>query len=107
MSAPPAWQVDRDYLAGEALYVDGIGTRVGTAGGAPAGARRHLMTVRWRVLDDDGVIYYGGCATPAAVDADETDPGSLYAALEWAAADAGAVTLETRDAAGRWVAVFA
>lgn len=84
-----AWKIDRDYLA-EADEQ----TAVGIGQGEPSGE-----TFRFRLLDDDGIPYYGGRADQSAADADMAD-GGLYQALRWATADAGCTSLElhTSDA---------
>lgn len=82
------WKIDRDYLytASDGHYQN---TRVGRYGGRRPVAER----LRWRVLDDDGEVYYGGWS----------DEGEVFGPLDFATADAGATEIQYRDATGEWV----
>jgi hypothetical protein len=77
-----AWMIDRDYLD------SGEDSAVGTAQGELTGA-----TYRFRLLDDDDIVYYGGKADDAAADLD-AEHGGLYMAEQWGAFYAGAIHLE-------------
>lgn len=79
------WHVHTDHLDGSA---------VGTAAGSMEGE-----TFAFRLRDDDGELYYTGSADAAAGESDDDSPTGLYGALQWAAHDAGATTLEVRAAA--------
>ena len=87
-----AWKIDRDYLE----ETDSEYNRVGTTS---LGPEMGDETFRFRLLDDDGEVYYGGVADRAAAENDE-EVGGLYEALRWAMADAGAVNLEVHPADG-------
>lgn len=82
-----AWKIDRDYLDGKT-----DDSRVGTGQGE-LGAERF----RFRLLDDDQNVYYGGVADRAAVDDDEAF-GGLYEANRWGEWNAGAIWLEVKVA---------
>lgn len=45
--------------------------------------------VRFKMLDDDGEVYYSGRMDRDTFDMDEDDAGSAYNLLEWGTADAG------------------
>ena len=82
-------KVDRDYIAED----DDV-SRVGIEWSSdlfPVGD-----TVRFRVKDDDGEVYYGGWLI--------NDPyGNVqYNVLKWAEHDAGATTIEVK-LNGKWV----
>jgi hypothetical protein len=81
-----AWRIDRDYIDAGRV---GVGTK-----DAPTGE-----TIRWRVLDDDGEVYYGGIADADAATNDDA-PTGLYGLLQWAMHDAGAVDLQVHPADG-------
>jgi hypothetical protein len=81
-----AWKIDRDYLAQE-FGTDDCPSRVGFGTKAPLEGE----TFTFRLLDDDGMVYYHGVADAKAAADDQ-----LYTALNWAMADAGAVDLQVR-----------
>jgi hypothetical protein len=56
--------------------------------------------VRFRVLDDDGEVYYGGAISRSWLEGEEC---LAFAPLTFATADAGAIDLQYRDDAGKWV----
>jgi hypothetical protein len=89
-----AWIIDRDYINGG--EGDTCPSRVGTAS---LGPDLHGETFRFRLLDDDGEVYYGGRYDQAAADNDD-DTGGLYEANQWGMYDAGAVNLEVKVADG-------
>ena len=81
------WKIDRDYISGA-----GEQSRVGVHLGELAGE-----TFRFRLLDDDGNVYYGGRFDEAAtICADDAEVEDLYEALGWAMFDAGAVDLQVK-----------
>lgn len=80
-----SWRIDRDYIDAN---------RVGVRQGEPEGE-----TFRFRILDDDGEVYYGGVYDAAAAAADEAE-GGLYQALQFGTWDAGATDLQVRVADG-------
>jgi hypothetical protein len=83
-----AWKIDRDYLDGP------DGDAVGRGQGELTGE-----TFTFRLLDDDGEVYYHGVADVAAVADDDVD-GGLYIALKWAEGYAGCTDLQVRGDAG-------
>jgi hypothetical protein len=101
------WVIDRDYLnaSGDPYCRVGYGQ---TASDADAtGWRTVTVTrgltvgqvddpVRFRVLDDDGIVYFGGAIARAWLDGDEE---LSFAPLTFATADAGATELQYRDGA--------
>lgn len=85
-----AWLIDRDYLDPSILDSD-----VGT--GSFADMDEALPTYRFRIRDDDHIVYYGGSFnTRHGVET----PGdnSLAGALAWASSHAGATDLQVRAA---------
>lgn len=56
----------------------------------------------WRVLDDDGHIYYQGKADQ---DGNGPDGDEIFMILDWAAADVGASTIEFLQPDGSWGAL--
>lgn len=104
------WEITEDKIAERASDSD-VGVR------SPDGTFYDGPTFTFRILDDDGELYYRGKYDRQAYDADEDTPGSLYHALQWAQWNAGATDLQirTRDAnafgddrAGKrgWVSVY-
>lgn len=95
-----AWIITRDHLW-PAEGID-IPSRVGTAGphdATPAQVELARTQGRtWRVLDDDGEVYYSGRIW-AAEPGSEDDFGPLD---DFGAPDAGAVMIQYREA-GKWV----
>lgn len=89
-----AWKIDRDYINGG----DGDSTpsRVGIHSPGP---ELEGPTFRFRILDDDGEVYYGGVADADAAENDEA-PSGLYSALKWAEHDAGATDIQVRPSDG-------
>jgi hypothetical protein len=80
-----AWRIDRDYLDGNT-----DDSRVGTGQGELGSE-----TFRFRLLDDDQNVYYGGVADREAAENDDEE-GGLYQANKWGEWNAGAVWLEVR-----------
>lgn len=80
-----AWKIERDYLDGGTDE-----TCVGTCQGELG-----TETFRFRIKDDDGVVYYGGVADRAAAEDDEAY-GGLYEANRWGEWNAGAPWLEVK-----------
>jgi hypothetical protein len=81
-----AWTIDRDYLS------NGDESEVGRSSLAAIEG----PTFRFRILDDDGEVYYGGVADAAAAIDDMDEDGGLYIALKWAENNAGATDLQMR-----------
>lgn len=88
-----AWKIDRDYIDA------GAESAVGTESLGPKLAG---PTFGFRLLDDDGEVYYHGVADEAAVVEDD-EVGGLYEANRWGMGYAGAVDLQirARDGWGR------
>jgi hypothetical protein len=86
-----AWKITHDYINGG--EGDSVPSRVGTRSTGP---ELEGPTFRFRILDDDGEVYYGGVADAHAATADDGEPGSLYEALQWGEYDAGATDLQMR-----------
>lgn len=105
------WVIDRDYLAeGDEPTRIGYGMVDGDEHGTGLFGRNVTVTtglraadvpdpVRFRVLDDDGEVYYGGAIARSWLDGDEE---RAFAPLTFAAADAGAIDLQYRNAEGEW-----
>lgn len=93
-----SWKIDRDYLA-DAPEQSDVG-RGQYDEGAPA-----PMSYRFRLLDDDGEVYYGGRYDAAALDDDEAY-GGLYQALKWGASNAGCADLQVKTPAGEWESIY-
>lgn len=86
-AAGAGWQITRDDITGEAIEVLGPRTAPPVETWTP---------IRFRTLDDDGEPVYSGVLN------DDPLGASQDAALEYAALDAGATTIEVeRD--GGWV----
>lgn len=108
------WAVDRDYID---LTDMGIPLRTGYGQTADENnpdaydvtirtdlrAADVIDPVRFRILDDDGEVYYGGAVSRSWLD-DARDPA--YAILKWAEADAGATDFQVRDADGNWETIY-
>lgn len=77
------WKIDRDYLVDGEIITE---TRVGTKVGEKQNAVGKIM--RFRLLDDDLEVYYGG----------EADDDGLESVFDFAQRDAGTTLLETRFA---------
>ena len=60
--SPAAWRIDRDYIS-ERPDTD-VGTR-SRSWPTEFGAGYPLALIRFRMIDGDGEIYYGGRCTPA------------------------------------------
>jgi hypothetical protein len=99
----PAWVVTRDHLSasirgnpnsreGQA-WVSRFGfTRVVSTPHAVR-ALAKMLPLQFRLLDDDGELYYAGrCTGPIAAER----------VLDWALTDAGAVRVDTRMGNGPW-----
>lgn len=85
------WRIDRDYINDRDEGYK-VGVHLGTLEGE---------TFRFRLLDDDGNVYYGGVYDAAATEcADSEETEDLYDALAWARHDAGAVDLEVKVSDG-------
>jgi hypothetical protein len=82
-----SWTIDCDYIEPSGRYC---------RAGRTFGARGVEMPHRWRVLDDDGEIYYAGrCSAPDS-----------FAPLDWAQPYAGATDIQYLDpATGRWISL--
>lgn len=84
-------RIDRDYInRGEYEEYNRVGTTFGTAEQSE-GERQ-----RFRLLDDDREVYYGG----------ESDDEALETVYEFGVRDAGAVILQQKNAEGEWVDVI-
>jgi hypothetical protein len=103
------WAIDRDYFeAGDSEYSRiGFGQTPRDVGGFHAvRVRKNLRAadviepVRFRTLDDDGEVYYGGAISRAWIEGDDAD--RAFGPLAFAQADAGATELQYRNAAGEW-----
>lgn len=106
MSKFLGWAIDRDYLTqGEGNRI-GIGQTEGDAGGfyrvtitKDLKASDVINPVRFRTLDDDGEVYYGGSISAEWINGAEE---FAFGPLAYAQADAGATELQyKRD--GVWV----
>lgn len=106
------WVIDRDYLNEPG---DSVGSRVGygqrledvdTAFGMSVDVQTGLSTgdvagpVRFRLMDDDGIPYYGGSMRRDWLDAEEE---YAFAPLAFGTADAGANEMQYRNDSGQWV----
>lgn len=80
-----AWRIDRDYLDGR-TDESAVGVHQGDLG---------PETFRFRLLDDDRRVYYGGVADRWAAENDE-EYGGLYQADQWGTVYAGAIWLQVR-----------
>lgn len=79
------WKIDRDYIK-----MEGFPSRVGVMGGRRTESPDRI---RWRVLDDDGNVYYGGWS----------NEGETFGPLDFAMRDAGATEIHYRSPDGEWV----
>jgi len=87
------WYVDRDYIGPDADPELSLPSRVGTRSESWTRAMKDdEQCVRFRLLDDDGNVYYGGYLVESE---DGETAGSTL--LEWGMHDAGAVALEIRE----------
>jgi hypothetical protein len=67
-------------------------SRAGTLIHYPEGQQaEESLTILWRTLDDDGIVYYEGYA----------NSDGLELAFDWSQTDAGSVLLQTRED-GEW-----
>lgn len=96
------WEIDRDYITEEGeesrVGVKGESINVGLAPFMPE--YQDLPTapvVRFRMKDDDGIIYYGGWLHS------DTDCLNQQAALAYGMNDAGCTTIEIKFGNGKWV----
>ncbi len=93
-----AWVITKDHLYDPE---DGLPSRVGTQGPSDATEQQLAKAAqgrKWRVLDDDGIVYYEGriwTEEPGS----ELDFGPLW---DFGAPDAGAVIIQYRQG-GKWV----
>jgi hypothetical protein len=101
------WVIDSDHLnyGADAFSRIGYGQTACDAGGAmdvqmtPGLSVASVQDpVRFRTLDDDGEVYYGGVIARAWLDGDEE---LAFGPLSFAAADAGATEMQYREA-GAW-----
>ena len=77
------WAIDRDYINDK---TDGEFYRVGRQGVGPRADNK----VRFRLLDDDGEVYYGGWLH------DDGLGENQLRVLEFGTMDAGATTIEVK-----------
>lgn len=84
-----SWEIDRDYINAK---TDGDFYRVGTKGHGP----RTEDKVRFRLLDDDREVYYGGWLH------DDGKAENQMRVLEFGTIDAGATIIEVKRN-GEWV----
>lgn len=82
------WKIDRDYLAERDQ--DSDNSRAGFTVGVLNGD-----TFRFRLRDDDDIVYFGGCFDAEAAEHDDHSRG-LYGALKWAEGDAGCTDLQVK-----------
>lgn len=82
------WKITRDYE--NERHGDSEASRAGLTVGVLNGD-----TVRFRIRDDDDIVYYAGEADSEALERDD-HPRGLYGALRWAMADAGATDLQLK-----------
>jgi hypothetical protein len=61
-----AWKIDRDYLADGGIIESEVGTQ-------SLGPELEGKTYRFRLLDDDNEVYYGGVVDKNAVDKEDSD----------------------------------
>jgi hypothetical protein len=106
--APLGWVIDRDHIN---TTPDDVPSRVGLGARIDDRVRLPLLQrglkvsdiadpVRFRVLDDDGVVYYGGAIDRSWIDGDEE---YAFNPLTWATHDAGATELQYRAPDGTWI----
>jgi len=81
------WKIDRDYLADD----EEIPSRVGFGEGTKLQAEGKIL--RFRLLDDDREVYYGG----------EADEEGLTPAFDFGQYDAGSTILQIHGKDGGWV----
>jgi len=80
------WVFTKDYISGES------GTNVGIASrDYKPGAFGHLINVTFRLLDDDGEVYYEGLMSLKRFSGDEFD---VFEPLDWAAANDGCTEMQ-------------
>ena len=82
-----SWKIDRDYLA-----LPGDRSDVGKGQWPDSG--EPPMPYRFRLLDGDGEVYYGGRYSEFALDG--AGWGSLYDALKWGESNAGCADLQVK-----------
>jgi hypothetical protein len=94
------WRIDRDYIcgAGEVSRVGVAGDKTGDGVFDPV---RHLPAaglakIRFRMLDDDGEVYYGGWLH------DDDECLNQIEASRFGEVDAGAIWIEVKRN-GEWV----
>jgi hypothetical protein len=89
-----AWLITRDYVSNE----QDRGT-IGPRGCPLTGEEITAVGIRFRMLSDDGELYYEGLYSGP-------DDETLFAPLEdFGMPNAGATTIEYRNAAGAWEAL--
>lgn len=101
MSQFNGWVIDRDYIN---VGSDAQHSRVGIGETATSFHRGVAVAevsnpVRFRVLDDDGEVYYGGAISRAWIDGEEE---LAFSPLAWAMGDAGATELQYHYGDGAW-----
>jgi hypothetical protein len=80
-----AWKIVKDYITPKDDDTYAVGRGQGVV---------DLKTAfTFRLLDDDGEVYYGGIADAASAEDDE-DEGGLYQANQWGEYFAGATDLQ-------------
>ena len=83
------WKIDRDYIA-----EPGEPSRVGVSGEVLHYSS--IPKIRFRMLDDDSIVYYGGWLN------DDPDCANQFSALSFGTYDAGCTTIEVKRE-GEWV----
>lgn len=97
-----SWKIDRDYLPGDTTRVgygedhERIPLFAAVAGIESGPLPVTEETVRFRLLDDDGEVYYGGWLH------DDDDCENQFAALRFGEGDAGATEIQVKRN-GEWV----
>lgn len=102
------WAIDRDHLepAGSSAARVGVGQTEAEVGGFhrvtvcwELKASEVIDPVRFRTLDDDGEVYYGGAISRSWIDGEEE---KAFGPLAYAQADAGATELQYHYGDGAW-----
>lgn len=108
MTPRTGWAIDRDYYeaAGSPYCRIGYGQVDGQEGGSSCvtvatGLRVADIQepVRFRLLDDDGEVYYGGAIAASWLEGDED---RAFGPLSFGAADAGCTEMQYRNGHGDW-----
>jgi hypothetical protein len=83
------WRIDRSYLDKGEFKFTMNATGEGSTKNTP-------NRVRFRILDDDDVVYFGGWSTDSVT-------AAAFAPLDWAADRYGATAIDYRDPdTGEW-----